>query len=432
MPLEAVAIACVAMLFGLMLLGVPIVYSVGFSGCVSALLLFGSSGLGKLGQAAFHQLFNQSWVPLPLFVFLGCMVARTRLAEELFYAAYCWLGSLRGGLVAAAIVGEGILAAALGTSAATAITVGKVAVPQFERYGYKRGFSLGALLCGGILGPLIPPSATFIIIGVIAQLSIAQLFLAGILPGIVCMFMLCTTALLIAHYKPTLAPESPRVSWAERIKSLRYVLPVVLLMMTILGTIYLGIATPSEAAAVGCCVMIILGLLLYKMSVREIVDAALEAAVINGMILFIMVGAYWFTYVIGSSNAGEMVEKVCLSLGINRWFIIISINIFLLFLGCLIDPLTITFLTIPIFMPIITKLGFDPVWFAVVFAVNTQIGLITPPMGPDLFAVRTVFDVPSAEIMRGVVPFLVVLLLFLALVVAIPPLSLFLPRYFMG
>lgn len=426
---EIVGLICVGLLFLLMILGVPIVYSVGFSGCVSALVLYGIHGFGKLGQAAFHQLFNQSWVPLPLFVFLGCMVARTRLAEDLFYAAYCWLGSIRGGLVAAAIIGEGVLAAALGTSAATAIAVGKVAVPQFEKYNYKRGFSLGAILCGGILGPLIPPSATFIIIGIIAQLSIAELFIAGIIPGIICALMLMGTAVLLANLNPRLAPVTPRVTWREKIRAMKQVWPVLLLMAGVLGSIYFGIATPSEAAAIGCSTMIILGIALYRIPYTVILDAAREAAIINGMVLFIMVGAYWFTYVIGGSDISVYIEKSIIGTRMSPWVIIIFINILLLFLGCILDPLTITFLTIPIFMPLIKKLGFDPVWFAVVFAVNTQIGLITPPMGPDLFAIRTVFDVPSNEIWRGTLPFLGVLILFLALVVAFPELSLFLPRH---
>ncbi len=210
-----VGILCIFGLFVLMMLGVPIVYSLGFVGVAAGLLCYGSSCLPKVGWTPFHMLFNLSWTPLPLFVLLGSIIAETAIGRDLFKAAANWLGRIRGGLIVSGIMGEAVMAATLGTSAATVIVVGKVAVPEFERYGYNRSLSLGGLLAGGALGPLIPPSATFIIISVLANLSLGKLFIAGIIPGILLASMLAITAVLICWRRPEFAPLTERVSWGK-------------------------------------------------------------------------------------------------------------------------------------------------------------------------------------------------------------------------
>jgi C4-dicarboxylate transporter DctM subunit len=426
------SLLCVLGLFVFMMLGIPIVYSLGFAAVFTGLFAYGPSVLYKVGLAPFSMLFNLAWTPLPLFVLLGAIIGESGMGKDLFRAAANWLSRVRGGLIVAGILGEAMLAATLGTSAAAIIVVGKVAVPEFEKQGYDRGFSLGALLAGGVLGPLIPPSATMIIYAVLSNVSLGRLFIAGIIPGIILAIFLSIPAVVISWLKPGLAPKTYSVSWRVRFSSLKGIWPIALVMFSILGTIYFGIATPTETAGVGSFVVAILAILFFRLRWAGLRNAIVEAATVNGMILFIITAASFFTYVVGSTNIAQELLSFVESGAISPWQVIVIINIILLVLGCLIDPITITLLTIPIFVPLIISLGMDPIWFGVLFVVNTQIGLITPPMGVDLFAVKTIFNVPTGDIIRGVAPFLFVELIFLAMISAFPQISLWLPDMMVG
>lgn len=427
-----ISLLCILGLFIFMMLGVPIVYSLGFIAVFSGLIFLGTGTLYKVGLSPFSTLFNLGWTPLPLFVLLGAIIAESGMGKDLFRAAANWLSRIRGGLIVASILGEALLAATLGTSAAAIIVVGKVAVPEFEKQGYNRGFSLGALLAGGVLGPLIPPSATMIIYAVLTNVSLGRLFIAGIIPGIILVFFLSIPAIIICYLKPGLAPQTYRVSWKERFSSLKGVWPITLVMFSILGSIYFGIATPTETAGVGSFIVLLIAVLFFRLRWEGLRKALIETATVNGLILFIIIAASFFTYVVGSTNIAKHLHTFVESESIAPWQVIVVINIIYLILGCLIDPITITLLTIPIFVPLIISLGMDPIWFGVMFVVNTQIGLITPPMGVDLFAVKTIFNIPTGDIIRGVIPFLISEIIFLALIAAFPPISLWLPNMMVG
>ena len=295
-----------------------------------------------------------------------------------------------------------------------------------------KSLGLGALLAGGVLGPLIPPSATMIIYSVLTDVSLGKLFMAGIIPGILLAIILSIPVILICWWKPQLAPQAQGVSWGQRFSSLKKVWPVLVVMLFILGSIYTGVATPTEAAGVGCVVVLLIAIAFFRLRWQGLRRAIIETAVINGMILFLLIGASFFTYIVGSANVTKYLLNAIGPSAISPWMVIIAINVILLILGCIIDPLTITLLTIPIFFPLIIRLGFDPIWFGVVFVVNTQIGLITPPMGIDLFAVKTIFNIPTGDILRGTAPFLFFLLVFLAIIIAFPTLSLWLPGMMIG
>jgi C4-dicarboxylate transporter, DctM subunit len=429
---KIISIICVAFLFVFMMLGVPIVYSLGFSAAVAALLAYGTPALHIVGSTPFNVLFNLAWTPLPLFVLLGTIIAESGMGKDLFRAAANWFSKIRGGLVVAGIVGEAALASTLGTSAACIIVVGKVAVPEFERQGYNRGFSLGALLAGGVLGPLIPPSATFIIYAVLTNVSLGKLFIAGIVPGLLLVVLLSITAVSLSTLKPGLAPKTYSVSWGERFSSLKGSWPIVVVMLSVLGIIYFGIATPTETAGVGVFVALLIAVLGFNMRWKGLKAAIVEAATVNGLILFIIIAASFFTYVVGSTNVASHLQDIVGKSGTPVWLVILVINVILLVLGCIIDAITITLLTIPIFVPLIVSLGLDPIWFGVVFCVNTQIGLITPPMGTDLFAVKTIFNIPTIDILKGVTPFLISEVLFLGVISAFPFFSLWLPKLMVG
>jgi len=240
MELTLISILCVFGLLCFMMLGVPIVYSLGFCAVTAGLIAFGSTCLPKVGWTPFHMLFNLAWTPLPLFVLLGSIVSETGIGQDLFKAAMNWLSRIRGGLIVAGILGEAAMAATIGTSAATVVVVGKVAVPEFERYGYNRSLGLGALLAGGVLGPLIPPSATMIIYSVLTDVSLGKLFMAGVMPGLLLAIILSLPVILICWWRPQFAPQTQSVSWGERFASLRKVWPVIVVMVCVLGSIYMG------------------------------------------------------------------------------------------------------------------------------------------------------------------------------------------------
>jgi C4-dicarboxylate transporter DctM subunit len=427
-----VSLLAVLSLFFFMMLGVPIAYTLGFSAVVAGLAAFGPSILPQVGMTPFHMLFNLSWTPLPLFILIGSLIAETTMGTDLFRAAMKWLSRVPGGLIASCIIGEGVMAATLGTSAACIMVVGKVAVPEFERHGYNRSLSLGALLAGGVLGPLIPPSATMIIYSCLTETSLGHLFIAGFIPGILLAVMLASEAIFICWLRPQYGPPAGSYSWRERFSSITRVWPVVLVILSILGSIYLGIATPTESAGVGCVVVLLLAIFLFGLRWDGIRRAIIDATTINAMIMFIMVGASFFTFVIGSSDVAKHLFNVVTSAGMSKWTVIIIMNVIYFALGFVLDPLTITFLTVPIFFPLIVNMGFDPVWYGIWFVVNTQIGLITPPMAIDLFAVKTVFNIPTGDLIRGVTPFLLWELVFLALIIAFPQISLWLPSIMIG
>jgi C4-dicarboxylate transporter, DctM subunit len=420
------AISLIAVLV-LMMIGLPLYAVIGALGVIGAYLAWGVPGITKLGLVVYQQFFDLQWTPMPLFVFLACILSETTIGEEVFEAGSKWLSRLPGGLIVASIVAEAGLAACIGSSTTCTLTVGKVAVPQMEKLGYNKAFGVSALLVGGVLGPLIPPSIPMIVYAMMARQSISDLFIAGIIPGILLVLMLSVYAIVAVILKPQLAPSKAGGTWKEKIFSIRKVWPVVVLMACILGGVYLGIMTPTEAAGVGAVVILIIAIVFYQFRLPHLIKAIKEAAVCNGMIGLMMVGVMLFTYVVATSGLPQMMAKSLLGLGISPWAIIVMINIILLILGCFVDTLTIILLTLPFFVPLVSGLGFDLIWFGVLMTVNTEIGLITPPMGLNLFVAKSVFDIPIGPLIRAAMPWMLVLLVFLFVLIAFPSISLWLP-----
>jgi C4-dicarboxylate transporter, DctM subunit len=402
------------------------------SSIIVAFFAFGMSAFDKLGQTTFFFLFNLAWTPLPLFVLMGCLIAETDIGGDLFRAARNWLSRVPGGLISATIWAEAGMAAALGASAPCIIGVGKVAGPELEKYNYNKPFSMGALLCGGILGPLIPPSAVMIIFAILTNTSVGRLFMAGVIPGIILALMLSLTPVIMCIRNPALGPVAGSVRWSERFGSLRRVWPIVIIILAVLGTIYLGIATPTEAAGVGCFVVLIIALVIYRMKGKALMRALTESALVNAMLMITVIGSNFFAYVIGSSALTTTLTNLVRSAGISPWLIVVSINVGLLVLGCFLDGMTIMLVTIPVFVPLLTHMGFDSLWVGVWYVVNMEIGLITPPMGINLFVTSNVFKVPNSILIKGAIPFLAVAVVFLFVVIAVPQLSLWLPGVMIG
>jgi C4-dicarboxylate transporter, DctM subunit len=432
MDYNSAAAVCIALMLLLLLIGVPIAWALLSSSIAVGIAFFGVSALDKLGGQTFYFLYNLAWTPLPLFVLLGCLISETTIGSDLFKAARNWLSRIPGGLVAATIWAEAGMAAALGASAPCIISVGKVAIPELEKFHYRKSFALGALLTGGILGPLIPPSAVMIIFAVLTNASVGRLFIAGIIPGLILACMLSLTPIVLCLKNPALGLPAEPVAWKERFASLKKIWPMIIIIFSILGVIYFGVATPTEAAGVGCFVVLILAFAIYKMSLKALYRALVEAAVVNAMLMMTVIGAQFFSYIVGSSAFAERMSDAIHAAHLSPWLIVVAINIALLILGCFLDGITIMLLTIPVLVPILTKMGFDPLWIGVWYVVNMEIGLITPPMGINLFLTSSVFKISNIDLIKAAVPFLAVCIAFLAIILAFPQLSLWLPGIMMG
>ena len=282
-------------------------------------------------------------------------------------------------------------------------------------------------MCGGVLGPLIPPSTPLIIYGVIANVSVGHLLIAGIIPGAILAIMLAMVPLVICWRNPQLGPPAGSVSWITRLTSLSKVWPVIVAMGAIIGSIFFGVATPTEAAGIGCVVILLIAVAVFRLRWKGLYRAMIEAAVINAMMLVIIVGASFFSYMLASAGVGDFLGGLVTSLNVPSIVIVIAIMVLYLILGSIFDAITITMLTVPLFAPLLTSLGYDLVWFGILYVVNLEIGLITPPMGVNLFFVRNVFNVKTGDLLKGAVPFLITLVIFLFIVLFVPELSLWLP-----
>lgn len=427
MDILAVSAIFITLSLFLIIIGIPIAYALGF--CTLFGILFGTGGaaLTKLGLTPFSVLHGLNWLPLPMFILMAYIISETEIGRDIFSTANKWFSRIPGGLVVSSILAEGAMAATMGVSGTTILTVGTVAIPEMEKLGCNKKFSLGALLSGGVLGPLIPPSIPLIVYGILSQQSIGKLFIAGIIPGILLAIMLSAYTMIACLRNPELAPRPAAVIWKERLVSLRKVWPVIALMLGILGGIYLGVVTATEAGGAGVLIILLIAIVFYRFRLANLGRAMSETATLTGMVGLMIIATTVFTFVVGVSGLAQRLSSIIASSGLPPMLVIICINIALLVLGCIMDGLAILMVSMPLFIPIIVNLGFDPVWFGILVTVNIEIALITPPVALNLFLVSGTFRVPVTDIIRGVAPFLAVLVIFLGLLIAFPQISLWLP-----
>ena len=432
MDIFTIGIIFIALSLFLIIVGVPIAYALGF--CALLGILFGSGGapLTKLGLTPFSVFHGLNWLPLPMFILMAFIISETDIGRDIFSTANKWFSRIPGGLVVSSILAEAAMAATMGASGTTILTVGTVAVPEMERLGCNKKFSLGALLSGGVLGPLIPPSIPLIVYGILSQQSIGKLFIAGIIPGILLAIVLSAYTMIACLRRPELAPRPAAVIWKDRLVSLRKVWPVVALMLGVLGGIYLGVVTATEAGGAGVLIILLIAIVFYRFRLANLGRAMSEAATLTGMVGLMIIATTVFTFVVGVSGLAQRLSSFIVSSGLPPILVIVCINIALLILGCIMDGLAILMVSMPLFIPIIVNLGFDPVWFGIVVTVNIEIALITPPVALNLFLVSGTFRVPVTDIIGGVAPFLVVLIIFLGLLIAFPQISLWLPSMMSG
>lgn len=428
---DAVAILGFVLLFALMLLRVPIGMAMGLVGVGGfAYLSGGGPALKIVGHTTMRTVTDFNFAVVPLFLLMGSFATTSGMSRELFRAANGFVGHLRGGLGIATIAACGGFAAICGSSVATAATFSRVAYPEMRRYNYPQSFATGVIAAGGTLGIMIPPSTVFAVYGLITEQDVGKLFIAGVLPGILAVLMYMVTITVIGAVKPGFLPSGPRSTWKERIVGLREVWATILLFAFVIGGIYGGMFTATEAAGMGAGGAFIIGVLRGKLSRADILRSLLEATRTTAAVFTILIGAILFGYFLTITQTPQKLTEFLVDLGIGRYGILSLILLMYLVLGCLMDALAMIILTVPIIFPVIKQLGFDPIWFGVVIVMTVELGLIHPPVGMNIFVIKSVVeDVKISTIFYGVFPFIITDLIRLAILVAFPIIALWLPSH---
>jgi tripartite ATP-independent transporter DctM subunit len=431
MSSDAVALTGFITLFVLMLLRVPIGMALGLVGVGGfAYLTSGGPALKIVGHTTMRTVTDFNFALVPLFLLMGSFATTSGMSRELFRAANSFLGHLRGGLGIATIAACGGFSAICGSSVATAATFSRVAYPEMRRFGYPQSFSTGVIAAGGTLGIMIPPSTVLAVYGLITEQDIGKLFVAGVLPGILAVLMYMATVSIIGRVRPGFLPAGPKVPWKERWASLRDVWATVLLFAFVIGGIYGGMFTATEAAGMGAGGAFIIGTLRGRLSKQDILRSLLESTRTTAAVFTILIGALLFGYFLTITQTPQKVTAFLTGLGIGSYGILTLILLMYLVLGCLMDALAMIILTVPIIFPVIKELGFDPIWFGIIIVMTVELGLIHPPVGMNIFVIKSVIeDVKISTIFYGVMPFILTDILRLILLVVFPIIALWLPSH---
>ncbi|MGD9212998.1 MAG: TRAP transporter large permease [Desulfobacteraceae bacterium] len=409
------------------------------------ILIFSPHLLSTVPFVIYGSMDNFALLAIPLFILLSAPISETNASRDLYETLHKWLHKIPGGLGIANMVGCGIFAALCGSSPATAAAIGGVGIPEMRKRGYSPAVSTGLIVHAGTFGILIPPSLTMILYGVATETSIGKCFIAGIIPGLLEILLSCLWLVFIISYRKLVPAKKSSLyyikevdelsySWRERIQSLTKVLPFILIIVGIMVSLYGGWATPSEAAGLGAIMSLIFVMTIYRVyqpkKLWEIFKKALDEST---MILMIMASALLFAYVSSDLYATQALGELILSLPIGKWGIILFINIFLIIIGCFIPPAAVILMIAPLLIPIIKQLGLDPVWFAVLMTVNLEIGLVTPPVGLNLYIVKNIApDVPMSHVLLGALPFIIIEVIVIVSLCVWPELALWLPNKMIG
>ncbi|WP_319529625.1 TRAP transporter large permease [uncultured Cohaesibacter sp.] len=386
------------------------------------------SAIATLSSETYSSVSSYSMSVIPLFVLMGNIAGAAGYSQRLYDAAHNWIGHLRGGLSSATIVGCAAFAAVSGSSVATAVTIGKVALPEMKRFGYADGLATGSVAAGGTLGILIPPSTGFVLYAILTEESIGKLFIAGIIPGLLLTLLFIAVIFITTSLKPSEGPAGPRTNWKQKAGASFNAMPLVSVILVSIGGIYLGVFTPVEAAGVGSFMVAVMALVSRSITWKDFGPILGETVSMTAMLYLIVIGAHVFGPFLALTHIPETLGTALEGTGLGPYSTLFLILIGYIILGMFFDGLAMLVVTLPIVFPIITTLGFDPIWFGVIAVIVIEMGLITPPVGLNVFVVKAVAEkVPMATIFRGVFPFWIAMAVCLLLLVAIPQLALFLP-----
>ena len=416
-------------IFGLALLRMPLAFSMGLVGIVGIGLTRGwMPALASTAQVVQETGFAYTLSVIPLFILMGNFVARAGLAHELFHAAYTFIGHRRGGLAHATIAACAGFGAICGSSIATAATMSKVAYPSMKKLGYSDALSTGVIASGGTLGIMIPPSTIMVIYGIVTETHIGKLFAAGVIPGILTALLLMVAVVIMTSLDPEHAPAGEKFTWGQRMAALRGIWGVLLLVFVVLGGIYGGVFTATEGAGMGAAGAFLFAWGRKALTWKSLIDILVESARTTGMLFTLLIAATIFANFVNFTTMPSDLKEWITHLGLSPVMVVGAMMVIYIILGTVMEELTMVLLTIPLFFPIVVQLGFDPVWFGVLIVMVIQIGLISPPVGMNLFVLNTLLPkVGLGTIFRGCWPFVGMQIITLGFLLFFPWLSLYLP-----
>jgi tripartite ATP-independent transporter DctM subunit len=417
-------------MLALMFARVPIAFAMGIVGFLGLGLLRGwNVAIASATAVIYETGFSYQLSVLPLFILMGNFVTRAGLSHELYRAAYALIGHLRGGLAMSTIVGCAGFGAICGSSIATAATFAKVSYPSMRRFGYSDHLAAGAIAAGGTLGILIPPSVIMVIYGIMTETNIGKMFAAGILPGILATALLCCAVAYSTWRDPKAGPPGERASWRERLLALKDVWGVVVLFVVVMGGIYGGVFTATEGASIGAVGGLAFALLRRALTWRVLFEVLVESARTTALLFMILIGALVFANFANFTTMPADLKAFVAQFEVHPIWVVVAICAIYVVLGTAMEELSMILLTVPVFFPLVVSLGFDPVWFGIIVIVVVEIGLISPPVGMNIFVLRTLLPhIPTGTVFRGVLPFMFADCVRLAILIAFPAISLYLPN----
>lgn len=438
MSIELITILMFGSFFALLALGVPLAWNMGAIGIVFALIIGGTNFLPIALYRLWTVSANFGLMAIPLFMFMASLLQHAGIAEELFGAIHLWMGPIRGGLAIAAVIACTIMGAMLGSTGSGIIIMGVIALPYMLRHGYDKQLVLGSIMAGGGLGVLIPPSIMFILYGSLAGVSIGKLFIGGVGAGVLLASLYCGYILIRCYFNPDMGPALPKeerqVPFKEKIALTKHLIMPGLLILAIIGTIFGGLATPTEAAGVGVVGAMICCAMRRKLTIQNLKTSSLETMKVIGLMWWLVFGSSIFVGVYTLAGGSDFIRNILLSLPFGPWGILIIVMAVLMVLGMVIDLIGLCILAVPIVTPVMNTLGFDPLWFGVLFNINLQIGYLSPPFGTSMFYLKGVVpsEVTLSDIVGSVWPWMALQFLGLAICLWYPPIITWLPSIMMG
>ena len=426
---ETAGIAGIALLLLLFVLRMPVAFAMILVGLVGFAYLGGiESALSLLAQDIFEVFTSYPLSVIPMFILMGSFAFASGISQRLYKTSYTWVGQLRGGLTVATVLACSGFAAICGSTAATAATMGKIALPEMKKYGYDDVLATGTVASAGTLGILIPPSTVLIVYGILTEESIGKLFVAGILPGFILSLFFVATVVILCLRNPAAGPPGPPTTWNQKLKATTGILEAVVLFALTIGGLFLGWFSPTQAGAIGAFGALIIGIIRGSLKLKIAIEAAREGLRTACMVLFIIAGATVFGHFMAISNIPFVLADWVGSLPFPP-MAVMGVMIFIYFIGgFFMDSMALIVVTIPIFFPVVLRLGFDPIWFGVIIVLVAEMGVITPPVGVNVFVIKGIApDIPLFKIFRGILPFLVALIIMTILLVIFPKIATFLP-----
>jgi tripartite ATP-independent transporter DctM subunit len=426
---EVVGVVGIFIMLALMATGIWIGLAMGLVGFLGIVYIRGiEQALMMAGSIPYQNVAFYAISVVPMFVFMGLIISETGMGTDLYHTAHRWIGQVRGGLASATVIACALIAAITGNTYTGIIVMSKVAMPEMKKYGYDEALATGSICSAATMGILIPPSIAFVMYGILTEQPIGKLFIAGVIPGVLQAVFYVITIYTKCRLNPRLGPAGPKTSLKEKIVSLKGIWATLVLFLSVIGGIYGGIFTPTEAGAVGVLGSAVIAAVMRRFTWKTFYRSLRETVIMTGMILLILIGTFMFMHFMAVSRLPFAVGEWVVGLGVSKTVIIGGIIALYVVLGGPLPELPLVMLTIPIFYPVIQRLGIDPIWFGVIIVRMLEIGSISPPVGNNIFLMSGLSNVPIGTVYRGVMPFICADVLHVALLLAVPSLALFLPN----